>query len=87
MLSDAQRKLFTVLYNYFSQRRKMPSFAVLKQFTGKPTDEAVTILNELAELGYINWDGKDVQTILILQYINSVPKKTPNSNTDYFTDH
>lgn len=87
MLSDAQRKLFTVLYNYFSQRRKMPSFGILKQFTGKPTDEAVTILNELAELGYISWDGKDVQTILILQYINSVPKKTPNSNTDYFTDH
>lgn len=87
MLSDAQRKLFTVLYNYFSQHRVMPSFGVLKQFTRKDQAEAITILNELSELGYIEWNGKDVQTILILQYINSVPKKTPNSNTDYFTDH
>lgn len=85
MLNDAQRKLFTVLYNYFSQNRKMPSFNILKQFTGKTKEDCIMVLDELTERGYIEWSNRDPETILILQYIKPVKKNT--SNVNYFTDH
>lgn len=44
MLSDFERKLLRIVFNYSSQRHRMPSMMELERVTGKP---AATILQGL----------------------------------------
>lgn len=68
MLSDLERKLLRILYNYNSQQRRMPTKLELERMTGRKYPDIDKALNELVQQQYIFWpDCPLLQTIVILE--------------------
>ncbi|WP_458121994.1 hypothetical protein [Paenibacillus sp. Z6-24] len=88
MLQDAERKVLRVLYNYFAKSRMMPSWVEAPRKIGRDKDQVTMLLNGLANQGYINWDGADLQTVVLLQQPETVWAIQPaQSGSDYFTQY
>lgn len=97
MLTDYQRKVLRILYNYKSGRRRMPTVHELTVKTGKGKQNVMAALDALIASDYIHWEDKsDTANIVILEgwerdtekpkLPNTVSAANPN-NTDYWTQY
>ncbi|MNW38899.1 hypothetical protein D3C74_159770 [compost metagenome] len=91
MLSDLERKLLRILYNFNSQQRRMPFKPELERMTGRRYADIDKALNELVQQ-YIFWpDRPHLQTIVILEGWERdrplKPKTRPSGNIDYWTKY
>ncbi|GAB6990101.1 LexA family transcriptional regulator [Paenibacillus pini] len=96
MLTDIERKVLRILFNYSSGRRRLPSMHELEVKTGKSKGEITHYLLELEKQSYIQWESKPyVQTIKILEgwdrdgrvleELQHTMYVKPTSNIDYWT--
>ena len=68
MLTDYQRKVLRILYNYKSGRRRMPTVHELTVKTGKHKPDVMAALDALIADRYIQWDDKsNTANIVILE--------------------
>lgn len=90
MLDDLERKLLRILYNYSTQKRRMPTKPELERMTGRKYVEIEKGLNELVQQRYIFWpDRPHLHTITILEGWEreqpSISKSQVAGNIDYWT--
>lgn len=97
MLTDYQRKVLRILYNYKNGRRRFPTIHELTVKTGKYKPDVMDSLDALVTANYIQWDDKtDTANIVILegwgresekpQILVSSPTIKP-ANTEYWTQY
>jgi predicted transcriptional regulator len=65
MLSDIERKVLRILWNFNAGRRRLPTLHELSVKTGRREATILPILKRLAEQEYIEWDGSNVRTVII----------------------
>lgn len=95
MLSDLERKLLRILFNFASQRHRMPTISELEIKTGKSKQDIFAGLRGLVEKEYIFWpDNPRLDTIVILEaWDREQPLRRANriapasSNIDYWTKY
>lgn len=86
-MNDGERKLYRILYNYFTIHRSMPSWNELMAKTGKTKDSLFIMLEALETHGAITWSSDDnLQSIKLLQLPYASKPKT-RSGSEYFTDY
>ncbi|MFD3261835.1 hypothetical protein ACE3MQ_24865 [Paenibacillus lentus] len=92
-MSDFERKLLRILYNFTSRRHRMPTVTELERVTGKTVGVIEQGLVGLVEQQYILWtDRPNLDTIVILEGWEreqvEVPKTRINTgSTDYWTQY
>lgn len=96
MLTDYQRKVLRILYNYNSGRRRLPTVYELTVKTGKGKPDVMAALDGLIKGEYIHWEDKsDTANIVILEgwereadrpKVEHKPALA-NNNTDYWTQY
>lgn len=90
MLNDLERKLLRVLYNFSTQRHRMPTIRELEIKTGRSKQDIYAGLRVLVEQRYIFWpDNPRLDTIVILEAwereTTAKPKLQKSSgNIDYW---
>ncbi|WP_186333632.1 hypothetical protein [Paenibacillus xylanexedens] len=68
MLTDYQRKILRILYNYKGGRRRFPTIHELTVKTGKHKPDVMAALDALVVAEYIHWeDRSDTSNIVILE--------------------
>ncbi|MGN7352331.1 hypothetical protein ACTHPJ_13485 [Paenibacillus amylolyticus] len=97
MLTDYERKVLRILFNYSSGRRRLPKFHELTVKTGKGKPDVMAALDSLVAAEYIHWeDRSDTAYIVILEgwerddEKSQLPKSPPTinpNNTDYWTQY
>lgn len=95
MLTDYQRKVLRILYNYSSGRRRLPTIHELTVKTGKHKPDVMAALDALIAERYIHWEDKsDTANIVILEGWERVGdrpqierKQQAAANTDYWTKY
>ncbi len=93
MLTDIERKLLRILYNFSYQQRRMPTMTELERKTGKTSSEIEHGLGVLVQQEYILWpDRPYLDTITILEgwerEQTEAPKTRINTgSTDYWTQY
>ncbi|MDR6883811.1 DNA-binding IclR family transcriptional regulator [Bacillus sp. 3255] len=80
MLRDIERKVLAILRNFTAIQRRLPTLKELSVKTGKNGKEIQFILNQLQAAGYIEWDGANVYSILILKGWVDPP---PSNNSSF----
>lgn len=89
MLEDAERKLFRILVNYYSQHRYIPDFNVLQRHTNRSKAEVIELINGLERKGYLKWKEEDENTIRDLRLPNVSKKKDKHDQQSvqrYYTE-
>ncbi|MFS1513968.1 helix-turn-helix domain-containing protein [Chengkuizengella sp. SCS-71B] len=66
MLSDLERKVLRILYNFSHSKRRMPTIPELEIKTGKDEKTVRRVLNGLVRGGYIECKGGNTQNIKII---------------------
>lgn len=92
MLTNLERKLLRIMYNFVTQRHRMPVIEELEIKTGRSKQDIFSGLRGLVEQRYIFWpDNPRLDTIVILEaWERDQPLKRPNittttgSNIDYW---
>ncbi|MEY8748649.1 hypothetical protein AB9M62_57355 [Bacillales bacterium AN1005] len=100
MLSDYERKVLRILYNYSVGRRRFPTIHELTVKTGKHTPDVLAALNGLIKLNYITWDDRtDTSSLVIIEgwerenerpkveHVPTSSSSTPKTNLDYWTQY
>ncbi|WP_433943444.1 hypothetical protein [Paenibacillus sp. SN-8-1] len=91
MLSDFERKLLRILYNYSLKYRVMPDLETLMRLTGRHRSQEVREgLQGLEKDNYIAWEDKDdLQSIVIIEgwERGAVVIQPSTRNTDYWTNY
>ncbi|MET3831047.1 hypothetical protein ABIC86_002513 [Paenibacillus sp. DS2363] len=95
MLTDYQRKVLRILYNYKGVRRVFPTIDELMNKTGKEQPDVMAALDVLIAERYIQWDDKsNTANIVILEGWEregekpQIPKAPERSNdVRYWTDY
>lgn len=94
MLSDYERKVLRILYNYKSGRRRFPTVHELTVKTGKYKADVMAALEALITARYIHWEDKsDTANIVILEGWEregerpKVDHRPPPGNLDYWTKY
>lgn len=68
MLTDCQRKVLRILYNYKGGRRRFPTIHELTVKTGKSKTDVSAALDVLVKEQYIHWeDRSNTSNIVILE--------------------
>jgi hypothetical protein len=68
MLTDYERKVLRILYNYSSGRRRLPTIHELTVKTGKGDKVVMSALETLITTEYIHWEDKsNTANIVILE--------------------
>ncbi|WP_090738500.1 hypothetical protein [Paenibacillus sp. Mc5Re-14] len=68
MLPDIERKLLHILYNFFAQKRRMPTMNELEIKTGRSVTDIKAGLLALEKDNYITWEDKsNTQHIVVLE--------------------
>jgi len=88
-MSDSERKMIRILYNYFSQQRQMPGWVELTRKMGKDKQQVTDLLNGMSERSMIEWNGEDPKSIVMMQRPESFRKPSIPTKTaaDYFTEY
>lgn len=82
MLTDIQRKMLRILYNYSIGRRRMPSIHELTIKTGRKEAGVLDALTGLRDAGYIEWDSQKPEKITIIhQWEEGQDRLTPQAPT------
>ncbi|ETT31657.1 hypothetical protein C161_26870 [Paenibacillus sp. FSL R5-192] len=94
MLTDYQRKVLRILYNYKSGRRRLPTVHELTVKTGKHKPDVLTALDALVAAEYIHWeDRSNTANIVILEGWEregerpKVDHTRSSGNIDYWTQY
>lgn len=88
MLSDAERKILRILFNYSSGRRRLPSMHGLTIKTGRTKQDITSALLSLERQGFIEWpDKQHVQSICIIKGWEDEGKKKPKRPTSSSIDY
>ncbi|MCM3131926.1 hypothetical protein M3629_03975 [Paenibacillus polysaccharolyticus] len=95
MLTDFQRKVLRILYNYKGGRRRLPTLHEMTVKTGKHKPDVMAALEALIANRYIHWEDKsDTANIMILEGWEreedrpQVERKPQGpTNTDYWTQY
>ncbi|MGX1832388.1 hypothetical protein ACWIE6_29585 [Paenibacillus taichungensis] len=96
MLTDFERKVLRILYNYSSGRRRLPTIHELTVKTGKGNKVVMAALETLIKTEYIHWEDKsDTSNIVILEGWEresekpKLPKALPQVQNDlsYWTQY
>lgn len=96
MLSDLERKLLRILFNFSTQRHRMPIKPELERTTGRKYSDIEAALNKLVEERYIFWPDKpSLETIVILEawereqplQRSKITTTATGSNIDYWTKY
>lgn len=92
MLSDIERKLLRILYNFSAQQRRMPVMDELAIKTGRQPEQIKQALDGLERANYIAWQDKSsTQNILIIEGWERETLKPkfqqPTSSIDYWTQY
>lgn len=95
MLTDYERKLLRILYNYSTQRHRMPTLKELERMTGRTAAVILQGLDELLLQKYIEWPNRPyIGSIVILAVLEGEwrvhlkSKAKPRSHSiDYWTQY
>lgn len=93
MLSDLERKLLRIMFNFSTQRHRMPTLVELEIKTGRNQHDIFEGLRGLVEQRYIFWpDNPRLDTIVILEgwereQTMRPADRTTSSNADYWTKY
>ncbi|WP_339307742.1 hypothetical protein [Paenibacillus sp. FSL R5-0519] len=99
MLTDYERKVLRILFNYSSGRRRLPTIHELTVKTGKGEPDVMAALDALIAMKYIHWENKsDISTLVILEgwerdsekpVIPKINSSSPAQSNDlrYWTDY
>lgn len=93
MLPDIERKLLRILFNFFRQKRRMPTMPELEIKTGRSVEDIRTGLLALEKGNYITWEDKsDTRDIVIIEGWErdqkiSTPPTSPGAANRYFTEY
>ncbi|MBY7740312.1 LexA family transcriptional regulator [Paenibacillus polymyxa] len=90
MLSDIERKLLRILYNFFAQQRRMPTMNELEVKTGRRSEDIRAGLLALEKDNYILWDDKScLRDIVILEGWERGQTRplSPGDANRYFTEY
>ncbi|MNW55622.1 hypothetical protein D3C74_333010 [compost metagenome] len=96
MLSDLERKLLRIMFNYVSQRHRMPTIGEIEIKTGRTRSDIYEGLHGLVKQNYIHWpDEPRLDTVVILEGWERdqpiLPKTrattSTGSNIDYWTKY
>lgn len=93
MLTDLERKLLRIIFNYSFMRSKMPEICELETKTGRTISDIIKGIEGLEQKEFIRWDGKpQLDHILILQDSEmDVPRPSAvtagSSDTAYWTSY
>lgn len=94
MLTDYQRKVLRILFNYKGGRRRFPTIHELTVKTGKHKPDVMAALDALVAAEYIHWeDRSDTANIVILEGWErkgerpKVEHAPPSGNIDYWTQY
>ncbi|OMF17071.1 hypothetical protein BK131_03610 [Paenibacillus amylolyticus] len=97
MLSDYERKILRILFNYSSGRRRLPTIHELTVKTGKGKLDVMAALEGLIKAEYINWEDKsDTSNLVILEgwerevekpKIPKAPPQVQQNDLSYWTQY
>lgn len=90
MLPDLERKLLRIIYNYWSQRRRMPTMTELERTTGRYERDIVAALQQLEVEEYLIWPDKSNLLSLKLIHIPQPEEKARRgmrSDIEYWTNY
>ncbi|SEB27992.1 hypothetical protein [Paenibacillus sp. 276b] len=97
MLTDYERKVLRILFNYSSGRRRLPTIHELTVKTGKGELDVMAALDGLIKAEYINWEDKsDTSNLVILEgweresekpKLPKVPPPSRPSDLSYWTEY
>jgi len=95
MLTDFERKVLRILWNFQSGRRRLPTYTELVNKTGKSESDVKAALEALTTALYLDWTDKSTpENIVILEgweRDSDRPKtsSTPSHTGDirYFTEY
>lgn len=94
MLNDLERKLLRILFNFSTQRHRMPTKPELERMTGRRYRDIEAALNKLVEERYLFWPDKPrLDTLVILEawerdqplQRQTIKTTKSGSNIDYWT--
>jgi len=93
MLPDLERKLLRIIYNFWSQRRRIPSINELERTTGRTERDILTALGRLEREEYLQWPDKStLDTLRLLnlpeleEHAKSRPRRGLRSDIEYWTN-
>lgn len=94
MLTDYQRKVLRILFNYKGGWRRFPTIHELTVKTSKHKPDVMAALDALVAAEYIHWeDRSDTANIVILEGWEregerpKVEHAPPSGNIDYWTQY
>ncbi|MCL6661801.1 hypothetical protein [Paenibacillus amylolyticus] len=97
MLTDYERKILRILFNYSSGRRRLPTIHELTVKTGKGKPDVMAALEALVAAEYIHWeDRSDTAHIVILEgwereaekpKLPKVPPQVQQNDLSYWTQY
>ncbi|MFB5761076.1 hypothetical protein [Paenibacillus medicaginis] len=92
MLSDIERKLLRILYNFSHQQRRIPTMNEFEIKTGRRPEQIKQALLGLEKNNYITWEDKSsTQQILIIEAwergVSKPKSQQSQSNLDYWTQY
>lgn len=90
MLPDIERKLLRILFNFFRQKRRMPTMNELEVKTGRRVEDIRTGLLALEQDNYITWEDKsDTRHIVIIEgwERGQIKPMSAGDASRYFTEH
>ncbi|MMZ43873.1 hypothetical protein D1872_54430 [compost metagenome] len=90
MLPDIERKLLRILFNFFRQKRRMPTMPELEVKTGRSVEDIRTGLLALEQDNYITWEDKsNTQHIVVLEGWERGQSRpmSPGDANRYFTEY
>ncbi|WP_458122819.1 hypothetical protein [Paenibacillus sp. Z3-2] len=97
MLTDYERKILRILFNYSSGRRRLPTIHELTVKTGKGKPDVMSALEGLVAAEYIHWeDRSDTANIVILEgweresekpKLPKVPPPAQSNDISYWTQY
>ena len=90
MLSDIERKLLRILFNFFRQKLRMPTMQELEVKTGRSVEDIRTGLLALEQDNYITWEDKsNTQHIVVLEgwERGQIRPMSPGDANRYFTEY
>ncbi|MNJ44837.1 hypothetical protein D3C77_399040 [compost metagenome] len=94
MLPDLERKLLRIIYNYGSQRRRMPTMKELERTTGRYERDIAAALQQLEVEEYLLWPDKSTLFSLKLLHAPQPEERTVGkvrqglrSDIEYWTNY
>jgi len=85
-ITDAERKLFQILYNYFGSHHHMPEWNTLKRsMAGRSKEQIILLIDALEKANYLKWENEDPSTIAMLKFPNSKTQKVDGQR--YFKEY